>query len=155
MTYDYSTSKAGPISPFAWVAKVAAFAVTQVPSGKIQIGVPNYGRDWVTAVAYTGVTGSLPDDRARRLEPHPGRHLRDTLSYATARHMITSSGAASYIAQWSSAVVLRARHPTGLEAGGALALDLQGAHLHHEDVLHRHAPAVGRDHRHREPPSHR
>jgi spore germination protein YaaH len=103
MTYDYSTSKAGPISPFAWVAKVAAFAVTQVPSGKIQIGVPNYGRDWVTAVAYSGVTGRCPTTAPAGSNPTQIGIFGSTLSYATARHVITSSGAASYIAQWSSA----------------------------------------------------
>jgi len=103
MTYDYSTSTAGPISPFAWVAKVAAFAVTQVPSGKVQIGVPNYGRDWVTAVAYSGVTGRCPTNAPAGSNPTQVGIFGDTLAYATARHVITSSGAASYIAQWSSA----------------------------------------------------
>ena len=101
MTYDYSTSKAGPISPFSWVSKVAAFAVTQVPAGKIQIGVPNYGRDWVTAVAYSGVTGRCPTNAPAGSNPTQIGIFGDTLSYATAKHVITSSGAASYIAQWS------------------------------------------------------
>ena len=60
MTYDYSTSSAGPISPYAWVSKVAAFAVTQVAAGKVQIGVPTYGRDWRTGTTYAGVTGLCP-----------------------------------------------------------------------------------------------
>ena len=46
MTYDYSTSHAGPIAPLSWVQKVAAFAVTQLAPGKIQLGVPAYGYDW-------------------------------------------------------------------------------------------------------------
>jgi GH18 family chitinase len=46
MTYDYSVS-GGNIAPFPWVEKVVAFAVTQVPSGKIQVGVPAYGRNAV------------------------------------------------------------------------------------------------------------
>ncbi len=46
MTYDYSTSRAGPIAPISWVTAVAAFAVTQLPASKVWIGVPTYGYDW-------------------------------------------------------------------------------------------------------------
>ena len=101
MTYDYSTSKAGPISPFAWVSKVVAFAVTQVPSGKIQIGVPNYGRDWVTSTTYSGVTGKCPASSPAGSTTAQATVFADALAYAAARHVITSSGAASYIAKWS------------------------------------------------------
>ena len=101
MTYDYSVSKAGPISPFAWVSKVAAFAVTQVPSGKVQIGVPNYGRDWVTSVAYSGVTRKCPTNAPAGSNPTQVSTFASALSYATQRHVITSSDAAGYIAKWS------------------------------------------------------
>jgi spore germination protein YaaH len=53
MAYDYSVSAAGPIAPYDWVKRIAAYAVTQVPSGKVVLGVPTYGRDWVTATAGT------------------------------------------------------------------------------------------------------
>jgi spore germination protein YaaH len=46
MTYNYSTSKAGPIAPISWVTSVAAYAVTAVPASKVWIGVPTYGYDW-------------------------------------------------------------------------------------------------------------
>jgi len=51
MTYDYHTDVPGPIAPFNWVDKVAAFAVTQVPAGKVELGVAAYGRDWVARQA--------------------------------------------------------------------------------------------------------
>jgi spore germination protein YaaH len=101
MTYDYSVSKAGPISPFPWVSKVAAFAVTQVPSGKIQIGVPNYGRDWVTGVAYSGVTAKCPTNAPAGSNPTQVSTFASALSYATQRHVISSSDAAGYLAKWS------------------------------------------------------
>lgn len=59
MAYDYSVSRAGPIAPLPWVTKVVSFAVTQFPSWRIQLGIPTYGRDWVTAVA-----GVCPVDNA-------------------------------------------------------------------------------------------
>ncbi len=53
MAYDYSVSAAGPIAPYDWVKRIAAYAVTQIPSGKVVLGIPTYGRDWVTATAGT------------------------------------------------------------------------------------------------------
>ena len=49
MTYDFSWSSPGPISPPAWADQVLAFAETQVAPGKIRMGVPFYGRDWSSA----------------------------------------------------------------------------------------------------------
>ncbi|NLI92255.1 MAG: glycoside hydrolase [Peptococcaceae bacterium] len=48
MSYDfsYSTSAPGPIAPIEWVRKVMSYAVTQIPSEKILMGVPYYGRAW-------------------------------------------------------------------------------------------------------------
>jgi len=50
MSYDkhYSTSAPGPIAPPDWVRKVMSYAVTQIPSEKILMGVPYYGRSWRT-----------------------------------------------------------------------------------------------------------
>lgn len=48
MAYDYSVSAAGPIAPIGWVRSIVGYAVTQIPSLKVQLGVPTYGRDWVT-----------------------------------------------------------------------------------------------------------
>jgi spore germination protein YaaH len=55
MAYDYSVGSPGPIAPLPWVRKVAAFAGTQVPKGKVQLGIPVYGRNW-----YTGKSGTCP-----------------------------------------------------------------------------------------------
>jgi spore germination protein YaaH len=48
MSYDfsYSTSAPGPIAPLDWVNRVMAYAVTEIPSEKILMGVPYYGRAW-------------------------------------------------------------------------------------------------------------
>jgi spore germination protein len=49
MTYDYHVSSPGPIAPLWWVEKVLAYAVTDIPAGRIQVGAPLYGRDWTCA----------------------------------------------------------------------------------------------------------
>jgi spore germination protein YaaH len=59
MAYDYSVS-GGPIAPYAWVESIVAFAVTQVPSGKIQIGVAAYGRNAVVKWRPTAGSALVP-----------------------------------------------------------------------------------------------
>ncbi len=55
MTYDYCWSMGcegswgsppGPIAPTWWVNEVIRFAITQVPSDKVMMGVHFYGYDW-------------------------------------------------------------------------------------------------------------
>lgn len=48
MSYDFSSSDSapGPIAPLDWVCKVMAYAVSEIPSDKILMGVPYYGRAW-------------------------------------------------------------------------------------------------------------
>lgn len=50
MTYDYSTSSPGPIGPITWAEQSVSYAVSVVPASKVYLGVPGYGRDWVTKV---------------------------------------------------------------------------------------------------------
>ncbi|RNC63060.1 MAG: N-acetylmuramoyl-L-alanine amidase LytC [Candidatus Dichloromethanomonas elyunquensis] len=48
MSYDfsYSDSSPGPVAPLDWVRKVMSYALTEIPSEKILMGVPYYGRAW-------------------------------------------------------------------------------------------------------------
>jgi spore germination protein len=48
MTYDYSwdTSPPGPVAPAAWVEKVIAWTVTQIPRRKVVLGIDLMGYDW-------------------------------------------------------------------------------------------------------------
>jgi spore germination protein len=51
LTYDYHYSGGSPgaIAPLPWVERVLAYAVTALPSTRLQVGVPLYGYDWVCA----------------------------------------------------------------------------------------------------------
>ena len=53
MTYDYSVAKPGPIGPIAWAEKTIQYAISIMPASKVYVGLPGYGRDWVTKV--TGI----------------------------------------------------------------------------------------------------
>ena len=56
MTYDYSVAKPGPIGPISWTEKTLQYAISIMPASKVFIGLPGYGRDWIT-----GITGTCPD----------------------------------------------------------------------------------------------
>ena len=53
MTYDYSVSRPGPISPLSFIRRTLAYAVTAFPAARIRMGLPAYGRLW-TARGPTG-----------------------------------------------------------------------------------------------------
>lgn len=66
MAYDYSTGQSrwnpavksqgdGAIAPMQWVQRIVDYAASVVDPAKVWLGVPAYGRNWVT-----GVTGSCP-----------------------------------------------------------------------------------------------
>lgn len=59
MTYDYATSRPGPIGPLFWAEDALKYATSLIPSSQIFLGVAGYGRDWVTKVE-----GTCPKDVA-------------------------------------------------------------------------------------------
>lgn len=58
MAYDYSTTSPGPIGPIGWTTNAITYAISVVPASKVYVGIPGYGRDWVTNVS--GTCPSLP-----------------------------------------------------------------------------------------------
>jgi len=103
MTYDYHVSVAGPIAPFPWVDSVARFAITQVPAGKVQIGVAGYGRDWKTGVSYTGAVASCPTVAPAGATANQWATLQRDLSWASYTHTFSASEVPSYLANLQSA----------------------------------------------------
>jgi Glycosyl hydrolases family 18 len=63
MTYDYSVAKAGPLGPITWAERTVQYAISIMPASKVFVGVPGYGRDWVTAV-----TGLCPSNIANTVK---------------------------------------------------------------------------------------
>ncbi len=49
MAYDkhWATSEAGPIAPLDWLDAIAAYAEATIPAGKVILGLPWYGYDWL------------------------------------------------------------------------------------------------------------
>lgn len=46
MAYDFSVHAIGPIAPLPWVRSIVAYSAPIVTPGKLEIGVPTYGRAW-------------------------------------------------------------------------------------------------------------
>jgi len=67
MAYDYSTSSPGPIGPIGWTTDAVTYAISVIPASKVFIGIPGYGRDWVTAVS--GTCPSLPINYLKTVAP--------------------------------------------------------------------------------------
>lgn len=49
MAYDDHSRNTGPgpVAGLPWVRAVVAYTLTQVPAGKVELGIPLYGYDWV------------------------------------------------------------------------------------------------------------
>lgn len=60
MTYDYSVARPGPIGPIAWTEKTLKYAISIMPAAKVFIGLPGYGRDWITSIVGTCPTNAPP-----------------------------------------------------------------------------------------------
>ena len=58
MTYDYSVARPGPIGPIAWTEKTLKYAISIMPTSKVFIGLPGYGRDWITSIVGTCPTNA-------------------------------------------------------------------------------------------------
>ena len=67
MAYDYSTSSPGPIGPLQWTTSGVKYAVSVIPASKVFIGIPGYGRDWVTKVI--GTCPTLPINYNKTVAP--------------------------------------------------------------------------------------
>ncbi len=57
MGYDYNIDNPGPIGPISWVDASVKYAVSVMDPAKVFLGVPGYGRDWVT-----NLVGTCPAD---------------------------------------------------------------------------------------------
>ncbi|NIT04619.1 hypothetical protein GTO10_07050, partial [Candidatus Saccharibacteria bacterium] len=68
----WATSAAGAIAPLSWVEAVIGFALSQIPKGKIHLGVPFYGYDWIGKQG-TGVTWEDAQELIKRYKTSPKR----------------------------------------------------------------------------------
>jgi spore germination protein YaaH len=73
MAYDDHSpgGSAGPIAPLPWVQQVIAYARTQAPSSRFELGLPAYGYDWYGRTSATAVYASQVAALAAEVRAHP------------------------------------------------------------------------------------
>jgi len=109
MAYDYhwSTSAPGAITPLSWLDQVAAYAESAIPGGKIIVGLPWYGYDWVgssgTGVVYSGAMSTAAANGAAI-----ARDANNEATYTYADHVVYFQDAAAY---QSKTDLIRQKHP--------------------------------------------
>lgn len=64
MTYDFSVGRPGPIGPLEWSESSVKYAISVMPASKVWVGIPGYGRDWITKVE-----GTCPKNVAKLIKP--------------------------------------------------------------------------------------
>ena len=96
MVYDYNVASPGPISPMYWVCDVIAYSSSVVPASKLQLGVPAYGRHWVTR---TNVNETCPDGALYKESV-----LMKNIASAAAGHVLTRHSGGELTASWTQTV---------------------------------------------------
>ena len=112
MTYDYSVAKPGPIGPISWVEKTVQYAVSIMPASKVFIGLPGYGRDWITSV-----NGSCPVSAPPGLTAG-AKAATFKMNYAAAKAVIDGA-VPSFDEKFSEATYSYSKVYNGLTAKGA------------------------------------
>lgn len=97
MVYDWSVSSPGPISPMTWVNSVIAYSnsVVAQPS-KLQLGVPAYGRHWVTK---KNATETCPDAALYKESV-----LMKNFDAVTAGHPVARDASGEMTSSWTQTV---------------------------------------------------
>ena len=78
MTYEWGYTYGPPmaVAPLDMVKKVLSYAVTEIPSGKILMGIPNYGYDWTLPYRQGTAAKALSNVRAVTLAGETGAEIR-------------------------------------------------------------------------------
>ena len=116
MAYDYSTSSPGPIGPIVWTESAVTYAISVMPASKVYVGIPGYGRDWVTKV--DGTCPSLPINYLKTVTPSGSAA---TVVMHDAANLATAYGAApTYIAKYGETTFNYTKIYNGTTSDGSL-----------------------------------
>lgn len=94
MAYDYHSpgGTAGPIAPLPWVRQVIAYARSQGPPSRYELGVPAYGYDWYGHTSATALYAEQLSALVAQVHAKPQWNATDgevTFSYRLDHHRHT------------------------------------------------------------------
>lgn len=112
MTYDYSVAKPGPIGPLSWTEKTVQYAISIMSASKVFIGLPGYGRDWITSISGTCPISAPPGLTAG------AKAATFKTSYANAKAVIDGA-VPTFDEKFSEATYSYSKIYNGLTAKGA------------------------------------
>ena len=112
MTYDFSVAKPGPMGPLSWTEKTIQYAISVMPASKVYMGLPGYGRDWITSVK-----GKCPTSAPPGLIGG-AKAATFKMNYAEAKAAIDGA-VPTFNEQYSEATYSYAQSYNGLSATGA------------------------------------
>ena len=112
MTYDYSVAKPGPMGPLAWTEKTVKYAISVMSPSKVYLGLPGYGRDWITSVQGKCPTSAPPGLVAG------AKAATFKMNYAAAKAAIDGA-IPTFNEQYSEATYNYTQSYNGLSASGA------------------------------------
>lgn len=116
MAYDYSTSSPGPIGPITWTESAVQYAISVMPASKVFVGIPGYGRDWVTKV--DGTCPSLPINYLKTVSTSAAAAtfvMHDALNLAT-----TYNAVPTYVDKYGESTFTYQKVYNGTTADGSL-----------------------------------
>ena len=112
MTYDFSVAKPGPMGPLSWTEKTIQYAISVMSASKVYMGLPGYGRDWITSV-----NGKCPTSAPPGLIGG-AKAATFKMNYATAKAAIDGA-MPTFNEQYSEVTYSYTQNYNGLTAAGA------------------------------------
>ena len=112
MTYDFSVARPGPMGPLSWTEKTIQYAISVMPASKVYMGLPGYGRDWITSV-----NGKCPTSAPPGLIGG-AKAATFKMNYADAKAAIDGA-VPTFNDQYSEATYTYTQSYNGLSAAGA------------------------------------
>ena len=93
--YSYSGTEAGPLTPLEWLDAVVTYAERVIPSAKVIVGLPWYGKDW-TGTSAKSLTYPKAMELIASTGAIVGRHSSGEAMFTYSGHTVFFNDAASH-----------------------------------------------------------
>jgi len=111
MTYEWGYTYSPPmaVAPLPNVRRVVEYALTEMPSNKIWLGIPNYGYDWITPFRQGTKATSISNQYAVSLAMRYGAEIQFDSDSQTPRFRYTDENGTGHEVWFEDARSIRAK----------------------------------------------